>query len=372
MKFSCTHDNLQSALGVVAGVAGKHINLPILGNVLLRVDAQKVSLTATNLEIALSTSFRAKVDAPGTFTVPAKTFTETVGFLTDGPVTIELDGSELVIQAGKTRTKLKGTSAEEFPIIPELQTGRKLTVPKELLKDAFTRVLPAVARTEIRPELSGVYFGVGVHERKGITLAATDSFRLAERVIPLNLPEGEVPWSVIVPGKTAQEVTRLLSASEGESAELTLTETQLAVVVGETVLISRLVEGSYPDYTQIIPRQFSTTVTCAADALGKEVKAAGIFTTSGINAVEVTFAPGTGVMQFASASTQAGEYRSELPVEGTGVDVKVLLSHRYLLDGLSALRSPRAQFSVVNADSPCVLSSPEGDGFLYIIMPIRQ
>jgi DNA polymerase-3 subunit beta len=162
MKFSCTKENLLEALNTVGGVAGKQVNLPILSNILLKTDEQKIVLIATNLDIAITAQIRGKIDKEGSFTVPARMVSDFINLLSTERVDIEVVGQELVISSGKSTTKIKGMGAEEFPIIPQLENGLSFTVDAEKLKKGLSEVISSVARNDIRPELSGIFWGFNI------------------------------------------------------------------------------------------------------------------------------------------------------------------------------------------------------------------
>lgn len=360
------------ALGLIGGLTSKNVTLPILNNVLIKVEEQKIEFVATNLELAVVVVVRGKVDATGAFTVPARTLSDFVGLLPNERIDFELVGGELALACGKTSTKIKGMGSDEFPVLPALGSGAGFTVLVDTLTTALNRVLPAIARNEIRPELSGVYFGFNTREAKTLVLASTDSYRLAEQVIALE--SGAEALGVVVPGRTAQEVARALSAAEeGEkSVRLLVSANQLVVNYDSVQIISRLVAGQYPDYTQIIPQQFKTTVVIATSHMQKEMKAAGLFTTSGVNAVAVEALPEKKVISLTASSQQTGEYASEVECEVMGEAVTVLLNHRYVLDGLNQMASPEVKLQLAGPESPCLLTAEKEVGFRYIVMPIRQ
>lgn len=372
MKFSCTKENFQHALMLSGGLTGKNVSLPILSNVLIRVDEQKIELVATNLELAMVVVVRGKVDAPGSFTVPARTLQEFIGLLPSERVDFTLEGGELLVACGKTTTKIKGTSAEEFPVLPAVAGGTGFVVAANELERALSRVLPAVAKNEIRPELAGVFCGFNANGTKNLVCAATDSYRLAEQVVPLE--QGSEQLRAVLPGRTAQELVRVLAAeSEGEKhIRLLMSENQLVAHYDSVQIISRLVAGQYPDYTQIIPQQFNTTAVVETDTLVKKIKAAGLFTTTGVNAVALSVDAATGSIQTNSTSQQTGEYASNIEADVTGNNVEVLLNHRYILDGLAHITTAQTKLQIVNAESPCLFTSTTADGFRYIVMPIRQ
>lgn len=372
MKFTCTKDNIVRALTLTGGLTSKSVTLPILTNVLLRADEQKVEVVATNLEQAIVVTVRAKVDAPGTFTVPARTLTDFVGLLPNEKIDFELVGGELLVACGKTSTKIKGVSAEEFPVLPTISTGSGFSVAVDQFALAINRVYPAVAKNEIRPELAGIFFGFNTRGPKTLTLAATDSYRLAEQVI--DLEQGAEEMRVVVPGRTAQELARALTGTEeGEkSARLLINENQIVINYDSFQIISRLVPGQFPDYTQIIPQKFNTTVKVGTTALQKEMKASGLFTTSGVNAVAVTVDATSETLSLAALSQQTGEYASEVGAEVKGESVKILLNHRYVLDGLAHISSAETKIEIVAPESPCLFTGENETNFRYIVMPIRQ
>lgn len=373
MKLMCTRENLGGALALVIGVAGKNINLPILGNVLIKAEEQKVELIATNLELAIVANLRAKVEVPGSFTVPARTLSDFINLLSDEKVELELKENELEVTCGKSTTKIKGTHADDFPVVPVVGEGKGYLIDATCLKVGLSQVAHAAAKNEIRPELAGVLLSLN-QEPNTLTMAATDSYRLAEKKI--KLLQGSDQARVIVPARTAFEINHILSLVKGNEAEknarITITDTQIILRFNEVELISRLVEGQYPDYTQIIPKEFATTAEFSSQTMIKEIKAASLFTTTGVNAVAINLDATTGSILVSSTSTQTGEHKSEIAADVKGQTNNILLNHRYVLDGLGNIDTETSVLRVINADSPCVFSPKEDQNFLYIVMPIRQ
>lgn len=374
MRITCTKENLSKALSIVGGIANKSTNLPILGNVLIKADDQKTELISTNLELAIVAHVRSKVDEPGSFTVPAKTLGEFVNLLSEEKIEIELKENELIVKCGKSSTKIKGSPADEFPVIPSVNQGSGFLFSVDELKTGMSQTISSLARSDIRPELSGMYFGFNTPYFNGLILAATDSYRLAEKRVSIKQGEGE--FKIIMPGKATAEIIRILSLVESEEKEKNVRflvgDNQIAIHYGNTQLVSRLVEGNYPDYAQIIPKEFKTTAIFDTEKMSKEVKTASLFTTTGVNAINCIFDNKEGVVKLASTSAQTGEYSSEVISEIKGDENKITLNHRYVLDGLNNLRSESAVFKLIGADSPCVVTPTNDNSFLYIIMPIRQ
>lgn len=373
MKFLCTRENMAKALAMVIGVAGKNVSLPILGNVLIKAGEQKVDFSTTNLELAIVSTLRAKVEEPGVFTVPARTLSGFVNLLSDEKVEISLKGNEIEVICGTSSTKIKGTPADEFPVVPVVGEGVGYLVDAEAIKKGLGQVFHAASKNEIRPELAGVLFSFN-DEAGVLTMAATDSYRLAEKKI--KLLQGEAKTRIIVPARAAQEISHILSLLNGveneKNVRLLITDSQIVLRSNDVELVSRLVEGQYPDYTQIIPKEFKTTAELSTNQLVKEVKAASLFTTVGVNAVSLDFDTARGVVVVSSISTQTGEHKSEVVSDIKGDKNNVLLNHRYVLDGLANIDTENSLVKLVNADSPCVIAPKNDQSFVYIIMPIRQ
>lgn len=374
MKFTCTRDNLSYVLGLVNGVAQKQTNLPILTNILIQASESKVEVIATNLEIAVKVLLRAKIEMPGSFTVPAKMLLDYVHLLSEEHIHMELKGSELVISSGSSSTKIKGMSAEEYPVIPDVEETHGYVVNAEVFKKSLAQVGTAVAKNEIRPELSGVYMGFFTERYDGLVLAATDSYRLAEKKVPVS--QGKDQMKCIVPGRTVSEMVKLLGSAtqnEGETdVRLWVSNNQIAIRYDQFEMTSRLVDGKYPDYAQIIPEEFRTTATLPIDVVVKQIKAASLFTTLGINAVSFNINAVSGAVSLTSTSAQTGEYASSIDAEVKGQENSILLNHRYVLDGLQQIQTDAVEFCVNSADAPCLFRPKEEAGYLYIVMPIRQ
>ncbi|MBI2444062.1 MAG: DNA polymerase III subunit beta [Candidatus Magasanikbacteria bacterium] len=374
MKFSCLRENLSTTLSLVSGLTGKSSHLPVLGHVLITADQQKVEVSATNLEMALTATVRAKAETAGAATVPASTLGDVVRLFGEDKLTIELINRELIIAGVNTNTKLRSSAAEDFPIIPPLNDGQGYTVSAAELAAAVRATLVAAAKNDVRPELAGILFA-WLASPPRLVLAATDSYRLAEFTIPLSTAITQ-DFKVIVPARAAQEIQRILTMlakPEGETeAQLLFNEHQLLLTWQNVRLTSRLVAGEFPDYRQIIPAAFPITIQAPVGQLINEVKAAGLFTTSGINAISLSSQDNQSITISASAA-QTGEYRSTLPAQIEGKPISVLLNHHYLLDGLTHLPAAEARLQFVDAESPGLLTPAGGQSaYRYLIMPIRQ
>ena len=374
MKFTCTRENISHVLDLVGALAGKHTNLPILMNVLFVANESGVEVLATNLEMAVRASLRAKVETPGSFTVPAKTLSDYVHLLSDEKVSISLAENELIVECGSASTKIKGVGPEEYPVIPGVEEEHAYVILAEDFRDALGKTAVAVAKNEIRPELSGVYFGFFTERYAGLLLAATDSYRLAEKKVAV--AQGKDLMECIVPARTVYEMMRLISlargGAEGETqVRVWASSNQLAVRFGGFEMTSRLVDGKYPDYAQIIPTAFKTTANFPTDVMVKNIKAASLFTMMGVNAVSFDVRAGDHTISVSSTSTQTGEHTSEIDSDIVGEENSILLNHRYVLDGLQHLGAT-TELQMNSADAPCLFRAKGTEDYVYIVMPIRQ
>ncbi len=384
MKFSCTQENLKRGLLATGYVAGRNVNLPILNNVLIKIEGSSIQLISTNLEIAVRCIIRGKVDEGGEYTVPSKLFMEYVNLLPDDRVDLETTDAFLKVACRKNATKIKGIPASEFPLIPTVDRQKTLYISGTILKRALGQVNFAISSIESRPELTGALFNVNPSFAAGsLVIAATDSYRLSEKTIALEAKNGknssQEAFTFVVPGKSLQEIVRILALFkenelEAEPVEIAFGEGQVAFSFGDVELISRLVDGRYPDYRPIIPEKHVTeAVFRRADAV-QAVKGASLFARAGLQDVHFKLDPTEGLI-VSSSEGQMGKNDSTVEAEVTGPANTIVLNYRYFLDGLSAIETPKARMRIIDAMNACLLVA-DGEGekekFLYIVMPIKQ
>lgn len=377
MIFACTQENLLQGLSLVSHIAGKSTQLPILSNVLLKVEDGNLKMSTTNLEMAVSAIVRGRVDRAGEYTVPAKLLQDYISLLPAGKVEMTVTEEGLQIAADDKTTTIKGMAASEFPLIPKLARDGAYRFQPELLKQAIGQVAFAVSASESRPELSGVscVFHSEAHP-EGLLMAATDSYRLSERVVPLVLGGNAKSAKCIVPARALGEIGRILSAYKDdvgvpEVVEWSITDSQLVFSYGNVELVSRLIEGSFPDYRPLIPHDFRSTFTVTRTELGKAIRAASLFARQGIYDIQFEIkAPG--MLTVSSSDSGTGAHTAVLKGELQGEANKVTLNFKYLSDGLAAMGTEQVTLRMIDAFSPVVLTAPKSEGFQYIVMPIRQ
>jgi len=379
MKLSCTRDNLHQALAITSHLTTKNVNLPILQNVHIKAQGGTIHFTSTNLEMAVHCTIRGKVESDGEATIPSKLFYDYVNLLPSETVSIAGKGDHLSMECGTYKTKIHGLPATDFPLVPEVHGGVEFQIPVDDLRKALSRVLFASASNESRPELTGVCVSVqtGTNEGK-LVLAATDSYRLAESVIPVVTPvKPEEETQFIVPARTFSELNRILSVFRDDvespsTVHLTVSEGQLVFRFGSVELISRTIEGNYPPYRQIIPAVFTTKVSIDREDFMKAVKTASLFSRVGLFDVHLEFNPEEQSLAVQATDATRGENVATCSVTVDGQKNGVTVNYRYLLDGLQAMDSEEVSFQMNDSANPCLIVPSTTSDFLYIVMPIKQ
>jgi len=367
MKFICKQDNLKKGLSQVAHLAGKNQNLPILNNVLVEIKGGGMVLSTTNLEIGIKSVVRGKVEEEGLLAVPARLFNDYIQNIKTDKIEISASKNNLEIVCDNAHTILKGSDYSEFPLIPEIDKKNTVVFNAEELKNALNLVLFATAYDSTRPEISGVLFDFN---KKQTVLAATDSYRLAEKKINISATE-EFSKKIIIPTFTLQELNRLLLETEkGQEIKMHLNDNQISFVTDSTSMISRITEGEYPDYKQIIPTESKTDALVNKGQFQQSIKATSLFCRQGINDVYLYFHDNQ--IDIKALNDQLGESKTTVEAKITGENNQIIFNYHYLLDVLGALSEEEIIFKINNSGLPGMILPEKKDDYLYIIMPIKQ
>ena len=377
MKFACTQENLLQGLSLVGHIAGKSAHLPILENVHVKCVSSGVEISATNLEMAISTKVRGRVEKEGEFTVPAKLLMDYISLLPPGKVELEIEDDNLVVEADGKKSKIKGMPTSEFPLIPRLAEGESYHLEPNSFKQTINRVVFAVSGSESRPELSGVscYFH-GLGGKDTLVLAATDSYRLAEGRLTLEEGGKKDGATCIVPARAMQEIGRVLNSYKDdvetpERVDWLMSESQLVVTYGPVTLISRLIEGLFPEYTQIIPDHFQTTSEVDRKELLKAIRAASLFARTGLYDVHLNFTE-DGQLAVSSSDSGTGEHHTKLSAELVGEPNHATVNFKYISDGLNAMSDERVILKLIDGMNPILIQGKEDEQYRYVVMPIRH
>jgi len=365
MKFTCTKEHLVKALKSVAGIAGRNPALPILRNVLLKTENGRLRFSVTDLEVGVSTWVTGRVDGEGTTTIPLKQLAEYVQNLPNEHVNLETNKGTLVISCGSARASFQGEAAENFPLIPTVSSGKKFTVSAVKLAQTLDRVTYAAAMDDTRPELSGVlWFSKG----NVLTLAATDSYRLAEAQLEINETLAE-DFRVILPLRATQEIKRILDGED--TVTLILADGQALVETPNTSLVSRLIEGNYPDYQQIIPSKSGTTASVLRFDLLRALRGASVFSYGEVNSVLVETTDKA--VKITATAQEIGETDSEVAADVTGEATKISFNPRFLIDALNGVPGERVRFGLTNSSVPALLIPEDPkEKTVALVMPIKN
>lgn len=364
MKLICTKENLKKGLFIVSRVVGSSNPLQVLNNVLIKTDEGRIKLSSTNLEIGVNTWVGGKVEEEGSLTVPARLINEYINNLPTEKVVLEsTENSTLKIESENYHTTIKGLSSDDFPLIPQVENEPFAKIDGAELKAALSESVWAAASNETQPEISGIFMAF---EDDHLRIAATDRYRLAERTAKL-LEPARGTKEVIIPSRTVGELYKILSAGRGQ-VEIYFSESQVLFRFDETELISRLIDGQYPDYRQIIPKAFKTEAEVSREELLHALKAASLFAPDSNN---VNLEVKSGQVVVTASSVGAGENTTQTEAKVTGEDNTAVFNFRYLLDCLNNLSEPKVCLKMINDATAAAITPVGRDNYTYIVMPIK-
>jgi DNA polymerase III subunit beta len=364
MKLTVTQENLNRALNIVGRVASSRTPLPILNNILLRVDNNRLLLAATNLEIAITEHIGAKVDKNGAITIPARLMSEFIGNLPKGNVDLDGEGTKLKITSGNYTSTINGMLPDEFPSLPDITAKDSFSLDAVKVKRAITQTVIVASHDDTRPVLTGVF----CHSFKGkLYFAATDGYRLAERDL------GAVGQDInaIIPASTMQDVVRVMG-DDIKEIEVLFDENQVRIRFADTEITSRLIDGAFPDYRQLIPATSDITFDISHDEFVRITKIASLFARESGGSITIKTDSGTSNVSIHSVASQLGENTSSAEAK-VSADGQVTLNSRYVLEALNCIDSDIVTFSFSGKLSPCVLGAADKKAdYKHIIMPLKS
>lgn len=366
MELTVTQENFARALSAVGRVASSKTGLPILSNILLRTDNNRLLVAATNLEVATTQYIGAKITKPGAITVPARLISEFVSSLPKDSIDLKIVNNNIHISSGKFKSVINGIIADEFPELPTIneESSISYTINTDDFKQAVSQTIITASSDSTRPVLTGVYW----HSHEGqLYLAATDGYRLSER----RLVQTKSDVSAIIPVQTLQEVLRTI-VDDSDTVDILFDETQVRFRINEAEIISRLVDGNFPDYRQLIPARSEINATVNKQEFIRVTKIAGLFARESGGSVTLTVDADTKSVSLHSIASEYGENTSELSAETIGSG-QVTLNSRYLAEALSVIDGDTLEFSFTGKLSPCILKSVVKDvNYYHVIMPLKS
>ncbi|OGZ74614.1 MAG: DNA polymerase III subunit beta [Candidatus Staskawiczbacteria bacterium RIFCSPLOWO2_01_FULL_37_25b] len=373
MKAEILKENFKNGLNIAERVVGKNLSLPILDNVLISAEDNFLSLSSTDLETAIKLWILTKIIKKGKIVVPVKFLSSFVSLLPNEKITLEEKNQGLYVECKSFKNQIRGFNPEEFPLIPEFDNLEYLEIDNKKLCEGLSQIVDIASPSQSRPEISGIYFSFS---KNSIKIVATDSFRLAEKNISLEKPVKK-DVSFILPQKPAREIINILDEKEGK-LKIYFLPNQTMFEFGmqeaphpQVQIISRLIEGEYPNYEEIIPKKFKTHIIFKRDEFLSQVKAASLFSGK-INEIKIKADIQNKEVQISAQDPDIGQSQSSISAKIEGDPMEASFNHKFLADGLLNIKSSEIIFDLSKEEGPCVLK-PVGDtSYIYVVMPIKS
>ncbi len=374
MKISCLQENLKRGISIVSHAVAAKSTLPVLSNILLTTEGGRLRLQATNLELGITCWLGAKVDEPGAVTIPAKLLSDFVGNLPNDTITLTLDERTQTVHlhCGRSEANIKGIEAGEFPTIPVVEADQPtMRIAPELLRDAINQVAFAAAPDDTRPVLAGVLVRM---RGNTVTFSATDGFRLSVRTVELEQPV-QGAQEVIVPGRALTELGRIIGDAD-EPIEITVTPSggQVLFHSDNVDLVSRLIDGKFPDYERIIPKQYATRTVLDRNSFLQSVRQASVFAASSANIAKLALESGgewgPGRLTLSANAAEVGDNKSEIEGQVVGEGGSIALNVKYLQEALNAMPTSQVALETQTPASPGVFRPIGQEGYIHIVMPM--
>ena len=369
MRLIILNNNLKEALRSIEGGTGDNLNLPILKNIIIKTEDNKINFSATNLELAISYWASGKIIEEGSLTVPFNIFSNIVNNLTTERITLESKDFNLLIKTDNYEAAVQGLNSEDFPIIPKTSnTDKYIKINSGVFKNALLKIINSIQYSEIRPEINGCLFSYQIDY---LRLAGTDSFRLAEKNITpdqfkSNFEEG---FEIILPLKTIQEILRVIPSDS--ELDIFINQNQVFFKTNELEIISRLIDGKFPDYQSIVPQELKTELVINKAELVSALKLTSVFS-GRVNEIKLKIGENKKFLEIYSADSALGENHYLLPIKTNGDNLAISFNYKYLLDGLKSTEDKEIIFGFNSDNQPAIIKSPADKNWFYVLMPIKS
>ncbi|MDP3965301.1 MAG: DNA polymerase III subunit beta [bacterium] len=366
MRLTTTKEKILSAAVIAERIVGKKESLPILSCILLDVGGV-VSVRSTNLEAGVDIGVVAEIEERGMIAVPALIFSQTIRSISADKVVLKTDSENLIVESRGTRTLIKSVPHEEFPKLSWGDDGKKSTsIGRLSIIKGIQSVLYSASHSMIRPELGSVYVSI---KKDGVTFAATDSFRLAERVIKGGVSSGEGEF--LIPLKHAAELVYVLERNSCENVKINTSDSQLVVLMEHVRFVARVVDGIFPNYTEIIPKQFSTEATILKNDFAEMLRKARVFSGND-QYVGLHVYPKKKIFSATAQSPDVGETSDSIDAAVSGEDIDINFHIGYLSDFIAAIDSDSITLGFSGPNRPLVIRGAADPGFTYLVMPLNR
>jgi DNA polymerase III subunit beta len=373
MIINLLQNKLKEGLNIIGRATSRSTTLPVLKNIIIKTEDDFINLSSTDLEMAIKLWTLGKIEEEGDVTIPYSSFSSFVNLLPNEKITLKTEDNNIFLNCNDYKTQINGINSDEFPIIPETEEKHKITINSNILCEGLVRIIDIPSLSKVKPEISGVLFSF---KENKLNLVATDSYRLAEKKIKIKNSNND-EFSFIIPQRTTKEVVNIFKE----------TNKDIDIIFGENQILfrskmddfdhshievtSKIIEGNYPDYKKIIPTELKTKITLNKDEFLNKIKASSVFT-SKINEVVMEINSEKEEVVIKSNNTDLGNYETKIKGKTEGEDVSVSFNYRFLLDGLSNIKSSEIIFEINNESSPGVLKPVGSDDYIYVVMPIKN
>lgn len=375
MKFEIMRDWLLEGLNDVMKAISQKVANPILTGVKMDVNEKGLTMTGSDSDITICTFIPVEQDGeqiirviePGSIILQAKVFSEIVRKLPTNDVIIEVENMQTHIQSGKSEFHLIGSNSDEYPVLPNVKDEYRFSLPSDLMKSIIKETVFAVSQQETRPILTGVHWET---DEEKLVCVATDSHRLARReIVPEMMPES--PFSVVIPGKSLQELNKILPDNT-DLVEIVIADQQVLFKSRNVLFYSRLLEGNYPDTSRLIPAEYKTTVQVNGRKLLQAIDRASLLAREDRNNIVRFSAEGGNTIEVSSNSPEIGKVEELIEaIDVNGEDLKISFSAKYMMDALKAIEGQDIAIHFTGAMRPFILKSMESDAILQLILPVR-
>ncbi|MDD5638598.1 MAG: DNA polymerase III subunit beta [Candidatus Pacebacteria bacterium] len=375
MKLTILQEKLKEGLSIVEKISLKSLTLPILNNILISAEKNFLNLSSTDLEIGINWWSLSKIEEEGKITIPSKLFSNFINLLPNKKINIKTKNNDILIECENYFTQIKGLSSDEFPIIPNVKKNEFISLKSSIFCQSLSQIVDIPLLLNSRPEISGIYF---LFQKNTITMASTDSFRLGEKkIIFKNEQKLTNNYSLILPQKTAKEIINIFNTKDRDlNIYLSSNQIMFETLMTETnypeiQVVSKLIEGEYPDYKEIIPLKYNTQIILNKDEFLNRLRISGLFTGK-TNEVKIKTNLNKNELEIFNQNKDIGEYNSKLPAKIIGENIEICFNYKFLIDGISNIKSSEIILELNGDDGPAVLKPVGDDTYIYVVMPIKS
>lgn len=369
MKFIAIRSNIKEAISVIEKSVGVNTSLPVLSNILIEAENNIIIFSSTNLEIAISYRVAGKVIENGKLTIPVSLFSNLINNIQSDRLNFEKKESNLEVTTDNYSAIINGLPADDFPITPKIKNLESFIEIKALfLKEAIQQVMVAAQFSDLRPELNSVLFNFSL---ENLILAATDGFRLTEKSIPSNLftTKNKEPFKILIPLKTSLEIARILK--DEELVRIYWDENQVLFKTDQTELISRLVDGNFPDYSGIVPHEFAAEIVIEHNEFLNAIKLAGVFGQKN-SEIKIKIHQNKKAVEISSADQSLGENNNILPAKITGDIQETFFNWHYLSDPIKSIKGKDIFLGLQEDAGPALIRATDDTSYYYVLKPILK